>query len=171
MRGLFRWSLEAEHIKIDPTAGVKNPPRNKNAEGFKIWEEEELEAYYAKWPIGTRQRVWIDILAYTGLRRGDAVRLGRQHIRDGVATIKTEKSSFTTEVSIPTCRQRLNQARRQTLHSTAVLMESRTPRNRSATSSSPHAGKPVSIKTRKPHTACGRSRRPVWPKPVALNTN
>jgi len=101
MRGLFRWALEAEQIKIDPTAGVKNPPRKKNAEGFKMWEEEELEAYYAKWPVGTRQRVWIDVLADTGLRRGDAVRLGCQHIRDGVATIKTEKSGFTTQVSIP----------------------------------------------------------------------
>jgi integrase len=33
------------------------------------------------------------------LRRGDAVRLGRQHVRDGVATIKTEKTD--TEVSLP----------------------------------------------------------------------
>ena len=38
------------------------------------------------------QRVWLDVLLYTGLRRGDAVRLGRQHVRDGVATLKTEKS-------------------------------------------------------------------------------
>ena len=36
---------------------------------------------------------------YTGLRRGDAVRLGRQHVRDDVATIKTEKSG--TEVTLP----------------------------------------------------------------------
>lgn len=32
-------------------------------------------------------------------RRGDAVRIGRQHVRDGVATIRTEKTG--TEVSIP----------------------------------------------------------------------
>jgi len=41
------------------------------------------------------------VLAYTGLRRGDTVRLGRQHVRDGVATLKTEKSGFKTEVSLP----------------------------------------------------------------------
>ena len=40
----------------------------------------------ACWPIGTRQRVWLDVLVYTGLRRGDAVRFGRQHIRNGVGT-------------------------------------------------------------------------------------
>ena len=50
----------------------------------------------ARWPIGTRQRVWLDVLLYTGLRRGDAVRFGRQHVRGG--SIKTEKSGFTIEV-------------------------------------------------------------------------
>ena len=39
------------------------------------------------------------MLLYTGLRRGDAIRLGRQHIRDGVATLKTEKTD--TIVTLP----------------------------------------------------------------------
>jgi integrase len=43
--------------------------------------------------------VWLDVLLYTGLRRGDAVQLGRQHVRDGVATIRTQKTGVT--VSIP----------------------------------------------------------------------
>jgi integrase len=30
-------------------------------------------------------------MRYTGLRRGDAVRMGVQHVRDGVITIRTEK--------------------------------------------------------------------------------
>ncbi|MGA8433264.1 MAG: tyrosine-type recombinase/integrase, partial [Methyloceanibacter sp.] len=77
---------------------VHNPPR-KRGEGFIPWTEEHVAAYEARWPIGTRQRVWLDVLLYTGLRRGDAVSLGRQHVRDGVATIKTEKSQF--EVSLP----------------------------------------------------------------------
>jgi transcriptional regulator with XRE-family HTH domain len=37
----------------------------------------------------------------TGLRRGDAVRLGRPHVRDGIGTIKTEKSGYTVEVTLP----------------------------------------------------------------------
>jgi integrase len=53
------------------------------------------------WPIGTKGRVWLDVLLYTGLRRGDAVRLGRQHVRDGVATLRTEKSRNTVTVTIP----------------------------------------------------------------------
>jgi integrase len=52
-----------------------------------------VTAYEKRWPIGTRQRVWLDVLLYTGLRRGDAVRLGRQHIREGVA-IRRVTASF-----------------------------------------------------------------------------
>jgi integrase len=48
--------------------------------------------------MGTRQHVWLEVLLHTGLRRGDAVRLGRQHVR--VGSIKTEKSGFTIEVPI-----------------------------------------------------------------------
>ena len=54
-------------------------------------------AYEVRWPIGTRQRVWLDVLLYTGLRRGDAVRLGRQHVRAGA--IKAEKNGV--EVPLP----------------------------------------------------------------------
>ena len=100
MRGLFRWAFEAGLVKADPTLGVNNPPR-KRTDGFVPWTEEHVAAYETRWPIGTRQRVWLDVLLYTGLRRGDAVRLGRQHMRDAVAMIKTEKSGFTLEVTLP----------------------------------------------------------------------
>ena len=58
--------------------------------------EDDVAAYERRWPVGTRQ---LDVLLYTGLRRGDAVRLGRQHVRDGTAAIKTEKTG--TIVTIP----------------------------------------------------------------------
>lgn len=98
MRGLFRWALDAKHVSSDPTAGVKNPPRPRG-DGFTPWTEEDVAAYEARWPLGTRQRVWLDVLLYTGLRRGDAVRFGRQHVRDCIGTIKTEKTG--TEVTLP----------------------------------------------------------------------
>jgi integrase len=100
MRGLFKWAADAKFVRVDPTLGVKNPPRKKGA-GFRPWTEDDIAAYEARWPLGTRQRVWLDVLAYTGLRRGDAVRLGRPHVRDGVATITTEKSQGEVTVTLP----------------------------------------------------------------------
>ena len=101
MRGLFRWAKTAGHIAADPTEGIINPERHGGSEGFPVWTEDDVAKYEAKWPVGTRERVWLDVLLYTGLRRGDAVRFGKQHLRDGVGTIKTEKSGFTVEVALP----------------------------------------------------------------------
>jgi integrase len=42
--------------------------------------EEDIAAFEARWPIGTRQRLALALLLYTGQRRGDVVRMGRQHI-------------------------------------------------------------------------------------------
>jgi len=100
MRGLFGWALDAQHVKSDPTHGIVYPDRKKGA-GYKVWTEPEVQQYERRWPIGTRQRVWLDVLLYSGLRRGDAVRYGRQHIRDNVGTIQVQKSGGTVTVSLP----------------------------------------------------------------------
>lgn len=100
MRGLFRWALNAGLAKTDPTSGVEKP-RQKKGGGFIAWTEEDVSAYEQHWPIGTRQRVWLDVLLYTGLRRGDAVALGRQHVRNGIATLRTEKSQGEVTVMLP----------------------------------------------------------------------
>jgi integrase len=100
MRGLFRWALKAKHVRTDATAGVSNI-RREAGDGFIAWTEDDVARYEARWPLGTRQRVWLAVLLYTGLRRGDAVLLGRQHVRDGAATIRTEKSGKTIEVTLP----------------------------------------------------------------------
>jgi integrase len=99
MRGLFRWAKRAGMVRVDPTVGVDSPPR-KDGPGFRAWTEEDVELYERRWPIGTRQRVWLDVLLYTGLRRGDAVRLGRQHVRGGVAQLATEKTGITVTLPI-----------------------------------------------------------------------
>ncbi len=96
-------------VKIDTAAVIAGrdrrastpAPKRKKGDGFIPWTEEHVTAYERCWPIGTRQRVWLDVLLYTGLRRGDAVRFGRQHVRDGIGTIKTEESGFTLAVSLP----------------------------------------------------------------------
>lgn len=101
-RGMYRWAVVAlaDQFKDDPTAGIKNP-KAERTEGFPVWTEEEVDRYQVRWKLGTKERVWLDVLLYTGLRRGDAVRLGRQHVREGFWTIKTEKSGFQVEVTNP----------------------------------------------------------------------
>jgi integrase len=99
MRGLFGWAVDAQHCKTDPTFGVEGPVLPRGG-GFRVWTEEDVAAYERRWPIG-RQRVWLDVLLYSGLRRGDAVRYGRQHVHNNVGTIKVQKSGYKVEVTLP----------------------------------------------------------------------
>jgi integrase len=99
MRGLFEWAAEAQHVKTDPTAGVKYPKQPKT-DGFIAWTEEHVTAYEKRWPVGTRQRVWLTVLLWTGLRRGDAVRVGRQHVRNDEISIETAKTEMKVTVPI-----------------------------------------------------------------------
>ena len=104
MRGMFKWAVGAQHVSADPTAGINvAKPKTK---GFPVWTEEELEQYERRWPIGTRERVMFGVYIFTGLRRGDAAKFGKQHIGKasaeyphGVIAIDTEKTR--TRVTIP----------------------------------------------------------------------
>ena len=97
MRGMFAWAVENDHVPSDPTMGVKG--KVPKTAGFAVWTEDEIDRFEERWPIGTRERLALTILLYTGLRRGDAARLGRQHVQNGVITLNTEKTD--TRVTIP----------------------------------------------------------------------
>lgn len=97
MRALFRWAVDAKLLDHDPTEGVAFI--KTRTDGFVAWTVDDVERYRARWPLGTRERVALEVLLNTGLRRGDAVRLGRQHVRDGVATLRAEKTGV--ELFIP----------------------------------------------------------------------
>lgn len=99
MRGLYRWAKARGHVRRDPTEGVKSPKRRRTA-GFVPWTREDVTAYQARWPLGTHQRLWLDVLLYTGLRRGDAAKIGNRHVDEaGIISIVTEKTD--TPVIIP----------------------------------------------------------------------
>jgi site-specific recombinase XerD len=110
MKGMFRWAKKRGHVKVDPTATDIEPPKRKKSKGFPAWTREDIEVYRRKWPLGTRQRVWLDVLLYTGPRRGDAAIIGKQHEKDirnpdgsvsKVVQFKTEKSGELVTVTLP----------------------------------------------------------------------
>ena len=97
MRGLFKWAVDAEMVAADPTDGVKVVrPRT---DGFPAWDDADVERYEKRWPLGTRERVMFEIFRCTGLRRGDAAKLGRPHVTKGIIAIDTEKTG--TRVTLP----------------------------------------------------------------------
>src|SRR5215471_3341101 len=74
-RRLIFWPAPLE---VNPTIGVKLLKGKNDKDGFHTWTNEEITCFEKRWPIGTRERLALDLLLYTGLARGDVVRLGRQ---------------------------------------------------------------------------------------------
>jgi integrase len=85
-------------IAADPTVGVKLG-RAKDTGGFATWSVGSIEQYRAYHKLGTRARLALELLYGTMQRRGDIVRLGRQHVQNGVLSLRQQKTG--TEVDIP----------------------------------------------------------------------
>ncbi|RWR12041.1 tyrosine-type recombinase/integrase [Paenirhodobacter populi] len=94
---LMRHAVDLGWRRDDPTRGVRKV-RNKT-EGFLTWEEEHITAFEAHHKPGTRAHLALSLLLYTGQRRSDVVRMGRQHVRNGVLSITQQKTG--QDVHIP----------------------------------------------------------------------
>ena len=98
MRALFQWAKDAEHVSVDPAKEV--PFLTVKTKGFTPWTIEDVARYRKRWELGTPERVALEVILNTGLRRSDAVRLGRQHVKDEVATITLQKTEKTSNVTV-----------------------------------------------------------------------
>lgn len=97
LRLLMRFAV-AERLRADdPTRDVRRV--RHRTEGFHTWTEEEIAAYEARWPVGTRERLALALLLYTGQRRADVVRMGVQHVRQGAIDVVQGKTG--ARLSIP----------------------------------------------------------------------
>lgn len=118
MRQFFAWLKRQKIVAVNPAENVELPKRPKTG-GFKEWTEADILKYEERWPLGSRQRVMLDVYVYTGLRRGDAAAVGDKHVSavtslekdeetgqmlpktKQVITMATEKSQGLTVVHLP----------------------------------------------------------------------
>lgn len=97
MSQMFSWALSVEKVRVNP---VDQATRRKiKSAGFHSWTPAEVQQFYARWPLGTRERLAMDMALFTGLRRSDLFRVGRQHVREGVISLETQKTR--TMVHLP----------------------------------------------------------------------
>lgn len=81
IRAVYKWaaSEEVELVKANPARDLTK--LGNDTDGFHTWAPEEIAAYEARHPLGTKARLAFDLLIYTGARRSDVVKLGRPHFR------------------------------------------------------------------------------------------
>jgi integrase len=80
---MFAWAIEADYegIAANPARDVK--PIKHVSDGFHTWTVDEVATFEAFYPVGTRARLALALLLYTGARRSDVVKFGRQHVKAG----------------------------------------------------------------------------------------
>jgi integrase len=96
-RHFIRWCLSRKLVRQDPTWGVK--VKVPKSDGFHAWGEDEIAAFEAHHPIGSKARLALALGLYTAQRRGDVVLMGRQHIRNGELLVRQSKTG--TPLTIP----------------------------------------------------------------------
>jgi integrase len=96
IRGLLQFAIPTL-LQSDPTAGIT--VKRANTGGHHSWTDQEIAQYRAHWPLGTQQRLVLEFALETASRRGEIVRLGPQHVRNG--RIRIERSKGSRDVDIP----------------------------------------------------------------------
>lgn len=94
LRRLFAFAKRQKLITENPVEDsepVRVPPAERS-DGFHCWTEEEIAKYRDRWPLGTKQRLAMEIILWTDQRKVDAVHLGPQHIRNNQIRVRQSKT-------------------------------------------------------------------------------
>lgn len=90
LRQLFNFAVEYELAQRNPAKDV--PYLKSGSEGFHSWSMEEVAQFEKRHPVGSKARLALSLLLYTGQRRSDVVQLGPQHVKDGWLTLTQAKN-------------------------------------------------------------------------------
>jgi integrase len=105
IRHLMQFAVSAELIASDPTAGIK--AKVPKSDGIYTWNEDEIAAFENTDAIGTKPRLAMALALYTAQRRGDIIRMGRQHVRDGMMQVRQNKTKATLTIPVHPDLQRV----------------------------------------------------------------
>ena len=78
LRAVFRYGMLTDMVKRNPAADVEFVRRV--GDGFHTWTAEEVTQFESRHPIGTKARLALALLLFTGQRRSDIVQLGPHNI-------------------------------------------------------------------------------------------
>ena len=89
-----RAKIEATLANARVTVGLRatGEPLEVAGDGFVAWSEGDIERFEATFPAGTKPRLALALLLYTAQRRSDVIRMGRQHVRGGLISVRQQKT-------------------------------------------------------------------------------
>jgi integrase len=91
LSAVFRWALERRLVDSNPALQVSRI--KTHSEGFTPWSREDIDRFAERRPVGTKAHLAMALLFYTDQRRGDVIKFGRQHVKDGAIQFVQQKNS------------------------------------------------------------------------------
>src|SRR5262249_8261453 len=97
LRAMMKHTVDIGLRADDPTRDVK--AIRVKSDGFHSWNDDEIARFEKRHSMGAPARLALALLLYTGQRRSDVVRMGPQHIRNGVLGVRQQKTGI--DLGIP----------------------------------------------------------------------
>ena len=91
LRRLFAYAKKLRWIPANPVEDADKVGKNRLT-GYHTWTEDEIAQYKRSHPIGTKARLALEIILWTGQRRGDARLFGPKHIVRGKINFQASKN-------------------------------------------------------------------------------
>jgi integrase len=98
LAALMKFAVTQGMRNDNPVTGVSAP--KIRGDGFVTWSEEHIALFEARHPIGSRARLAFGLLLYSAQRRGDVIRMGRQHIRNGLLAVRQNKTGTVLQIPV-----------------------------------------------------------------------
>lgn len=93
---LFKLAKKLEWRTDNPVE--QSEPIRHDGPGFHPWEEDDITAYRARWPLGSKARLAMELMLWTGARRGDAHLMPRP--KDGRFRWRAAKTGKMVEMAV-----------------------------------------------------------------------
>ncbi|HEV2629431.1 MAG TPA: tyrosine-type recombinase/integrase [Pseudolabrys sp.] len=90
IRQVFKFAVKKHYVTANPAREIEK--FKTGSTGYHTWSVEEVRQFEERHPIGTKARLALSLLLFTGQRRSDAIRFGRQHVHQGKLTFTQHKN-------------------------------------------------------------------------------
>jgi integrase len=81
IRQVFKFAAKKKLAPRNPAREVEY--FKSGSTGFHAWTPEEVQQFEMRHPVGTKARLALALMLFTGQRRSDIIRFGKQHTRGG----------------------------------------------------------------------------------------
>jgi integrase len=92
LSAMFGWAVRQHHMNSNPARDAERA--SYATDGFHTWTVDEVRQFEERHQIGTKARLALALLLFTGARRGDVVTFGRQHVKEGTLRYVPRKTRY-----------------------------------------------------------------------------